>query len=326
MARSGSSTAPSGAATHAADVRVDLEAVTALRFEDGTPVRAASAVAPLGDGLLVAQDDATVGCWLRPDTGAGTPVRLLPPVAGHDSFSTAEGTKHLKPDLEAAVPVVIGDEPALLLLGSGSTPARTRAVLVGLRDGSPWTLTRDLSPLYARVTELLGLAPGQLNLEGACSLDGTLRWFHRGRPAAGLPSSSVDLDLAAVVAAVAGRAEPADLHPTDVRRYELGVIGGVGLAVTDAVALPDGSLLVSAAAEDSPNAYDDGPVLGSALAVVHDDRVRAVAALPSVDGRVAKVEGLAVADWGPAGGRVVAVVDEDDPRAASPMLTLRVGL
>jgi hypothetical protein len=309
-------------------VRVDLEAVTALRFEDGTPVRAASALAHLGDGLLVAQDDATVGCWVRRGSGTtlGTPVRLLPPVAGHDTFSAAEGTKHLKPDLEAAVQVALDDEPAVLLLGSGSTPARTRAVLVVLRDGSPWTLARDLGPLYARAAGLLGLAPGQLNLEGACVLGGTLRWFHRGRPAAGLPSSSVDLDLARIVATVAGRADPADLHPTAVRRYELGGIRGVGLAVTDAVALPDGALLVSAAAEDSPNAYDDGPVLGSALAVVDDDRVRAVAALPTVDGRVAKVEGLAVADWGPAGGRVVAVVDEDDPAAASPMLTLRVSL
>ena len=43
-------------------------------------------------------------------------------------------------------------------------------------------------------------------------------------------------------------------------------VAGVGLAVTDAVALPDGLVLVSAAAEDSPSTYDDGPVVGSALA------------------------------------------------------------
>ncbi|WP_134742104.1 hypothetical protein [Nocardioides sp. 503] len=312
-------------------MHVDLEAATSLRFEDGAPVRAASAVARLGDGLLVAQDDATVGCWLRPGAGtrAGTPVRLLPPVAGHDTFSPAEGTKHLKPDLEAAVQVELDGEAAVLLLGSGSTPARTQAVLVGLRQGTPWTLARDLTPLYDRVSVLLGLAPGQLNLEGACVLDGTLRWFHRGLPAAGLPSSSVDLDLARLVATVAGRARtagPADLHPTAVRRYELGAVGGVGLAVTDAVALPDGTVLVSAAAEDSPDAYDDGPVVGSALAVVDDHEVRAVTPLPLLAGRVAKVEGLTLDRWDPTGGRVVAVVDEDDPAAASPMLTLRVGL
>ena len=42
----------------------------------------------------------------------------------------------------------------------------------------------------------------------------------------------------------------------------------MGLAVTDAIALPDGRLLLSAAAEDSPNAVDDGPVVATALVLV----------------------------------------------------------
>ncbi|GEP34477.1 hypothetical protein NSZ01_22450 [Nocardioides szechwanensis] len=305
-------------------MRVEAEAVEYLRFEDGSPVRAASAVARFGDGFLVSQDDATSACWWR--SGVGTPVRLLPPVDGHDTFSEAEHTKALKPDLEAALHVTLDDAPAVLLLGSGSTEARMRAVLVGLLDGVPWAVSRDLPPLYALVADLLGVDPEQLNLEGACVLDGVLRWFHRGRPAAGLSSSSVDLDLAALVAAVAGRAEPADLHATGVRTYDVGDVEGVGLAITDAVVLPDGAVLVSAAAEDSPNAYDDGPVRGSALAVLHGSRVSATAAIPRIGGRVAKVEGLALLAWGEHGGRVLAVVDEDDPTAASALLTLRVSL
>lgn len=305
-------------------MRIEVESVEALRFEDGSPVRAASAVARFGDGLLVSQDDATSACWWR--SGVGTPVRLLPPVDGHDTFSEAEHTKELKPDLEAALSVILDDAPAVLLLGSGSAEARTQAVLAGLRDGVPWAVSRDLSPLYARVGDLLGLDPGQLNLEGACVLDGALRWFHRGRPSAGLPSSSVDLDLAALVAAVAGRAEPAGLHATGLLTYDVGEVEGVGLAITDAVALPDGGALVSAAAEDSPNAYDDGPVRGSALAVLDGTRVRATGPLPTIGGRVAKVEGLALLAWDGHGGRVLAVVDEDDPTAASALLTLRVSL
>lgn len=305
-------------------MRVDVEAVEALHFDDGSPVRAASAIAPFGDGFLISQDDATSACWWR--SGVSTPVRLLPPVQGHDTFSEAEHTKRLKPDLEAALAVTLDDEPAVLLLGSGSTDARMRAVLAGLRDGVPWAVSRDLSPLYARVGDLLGLEPEQLNLEGACVLAGTLRWFHRGRPGAGLPSSSVDLDLAALVAAVAGRAEPAGLHATGVLTYDVGEVDGIGLAVTDAVTLPDGRVLVSAAAEDSPDAYDDGPVVGSALAVLDGTRVRATAPLPTVGGRVAKVEGLAVLEWDEHGGRVLATVDEDDPTVASALLTLRVSL
>ncbi len=43
-------------------MRVELESVERLRFADGSPVRAASAVAPFGDGFLVAQDDTTGRC------------------------------------------------------------------------------------------------------------------------------------------------------------------------------------------------------------------------------------------------------------------------
>src|SRR3712207_7318830 len=56
------------------------------------------------------------------------------------------GTKHLKPDVEAACPVD-GD---VLLLGSGSTPARLRGALLGA-DGA--VAVADLTPLYTARSE-----------------------------------------------------------------------------------------------------------------------------------------------------------------------------
>jgi hypothetical protein len=56
------------------------------------------------------------------------------------------------------------------------------------------------------------------------------------------------------------------------------------VAVTDAVALPGGRMLLSAAAEDTPNSVDDGPVVGAALALVRDDDLLALAALPAPAG------------------------------------------
>ena len=50
--------------------------------------------------------------------------------------------------------------------------------------------------------------------------------------------------------------------------------------MTDAVALPDGRVLVSAAAEDTPDPVDDGPVVAAALALLDEDRVTAMTALP----------------------------------------------
>ncbi|MGY1742714.1 MULTISPECIES: DUF6910 family protein [unclassified Blastococcus] len=309
---------------HWRDVRVHVESVGELRFDDGTPVTAASGIAPLGDGWLVVQDDATQAAWRR--AGSVTPVRLLPPVEGLDRFSSAAGTKHLKPDLEVACPAEVDGAPAVLALGSGSGPRRMRGVLVRLDGGRPVAAAADLTPLYRRVAETAGVPPEQLNLEGGSRHGEAVRWFQRGNLAAGVPSASVDVPLAALVGAVLGRVAPTAVPVGSVRRYDLGEVAGVGLAVTDAVALPDGRALLSAAAEDTPNAVDDGPVVATALALVDGERVLEVAPLPPADGRVHKLEGLALRAVQGDEVHLVAVVDDDDPARPSTELGLRVRL
>ncbi|MEU8820789.1 DUF6910 family protein [Actinoplanes sp. NPDC048796] len=276
-------------------MRLSVRGETALIFDDGSPVRAASAVAPFGDGWLIAQDDATHAAWRRP--GSIVPVRVLDQVEGLDVFSSAAGTKHLKPDFEAAFGVGEG----VLLLGSGSTPARMRASLV---TAGGFTVT-DLSPLYHRLAAAFGVPLEHLNLEGACAAGDRMRWFHRGAT-----TFCADVDL------VGGL--PAEI--AGVRRYDLGHVGGVPLAVTDAVALDDGRVLVSAAAEDTPNPVDDGPVVGAALALLDDHGVLDTVALPEQT----KVEGLAVRATTAGGLRLLAVVDADDPVVPSRELDLDV--
>jgi hypothetical protein len=283
-------------------------------------VRAASALAPFGDGWLVVQDDATHAAWWR--AGRVTPVRVVPPVDGLDVFGAAAGTKHLKPDFEAAV--AVPGEPAVLLLGSGSAAARMRASLVTLGASGPRFRVADLAPLYRDVAAALGLSAGRLNLEGACLVGDRLRWFQRANLAAGAPTCSVDVDVAPLVAAVTGEPFAGRDSLGDVRRYELGTVAGVALAVTDAIALDDGRILVSAAAEDTPNAVDDGPVVASALAVLDDDGVRDVAALPASPRGPYKVEGLAIAGVTAGGLRLFAVTDADDPGVPSELLELEL--
>jgi hypothetical protein len=290
---------------------VAVEAVRELRFDDGTPIRAASAIAPLGPGWMIAQDDATHVAWQTADEVR--PVRVLPPVEGHDVFSSADGTKHLKPDFEAACPVVVDGSPAVLLLGSGSSPARMRAVLVSLVDGRHDVVTRDLSALYAAVARRLELPADALNLEGACLVGDRLRWFNRGNLRAGVPVGSVEVAVTDIVAAVVGRIDAATVAVESPWQYDLGQVNGVGLAITDAVALPDGRVLASAAAEDTPNAIDDGPVVGSALVVLDERDVADVAALPMDErGQAWKVEGLAVHEFAGDRMRLIGVVDNDD--------------
>ncbi|MDI6097464.1 hypothetical protein QLQ12_02475 [Actinoplanes sp. NEAU-A12] len=290
---------------------LEIEENAELVFDDGSPVRAASAIAAFGDGWLVVQDDATHAAWWRP--GSVTPVRVADPVGGLEVFSSAAGTKHLKPDFEAACAVPGG---GVLLLGSGSSPARTRVSLV--RPGAA-PVVADLRPAYQAVAAALGLREDQLNLEGACLIGDRLRWFQRGNPTAGTPTACVDLDVAALLAAVHGDGPAEKIDIEGVRRYDLGAVAGVALAVTDAVALADGRVLVSAAAEDTPNAIDDGPVTGSALALLDDDGP-VVVEIPGA----AKVEGLAVRETTAGGVRLHAVVDADDPDVPSRRLGLRL--
>jgi hypothetical protein len=201
-----------------------------------------------------------------------------------------------------------------------------RGVLVWLADGRPVVEDGDLTPLYERVAERLGLPMDHLNLEGASRHGDVVRWFNRGNLAAGVRSGSVDVPLVALVAAVLGRASAADVPVDRPQVYDLGEVEGVGLAVTDAIALPDGRVLMSAAAEDTPNAVDDGPVVATALALVDATTVLAVAPIPEVDGHVHKVEGLALREVRDDVVHLLAVVDDDDPDAPSAELELRAAL
>ncbi|WP_030438043.1 DUF6910 family protein [Actinoplanes subtropicus] len=282
-----------------------------LTFPDGSPVRAASAIVSFGGGWLVVQDDSTHAAWLH--AGTIDPVRVVEPVDGLEVFSEVAGTKHLKPDFEAACAVPVDGAEAALLLGSGSSPARMRSSLLRLDvAGAPYFEVSDLSEVYRAVAAAMGLAEEQLNLEGACVLGDTLRWFQRANVAVGAPSVCADVALTALLAGTAA------IGP--VRHYDLGRVRGVALAITDAVPVGDGLVLVSAVAEDTPNAIDDGPVVAAALALLDDFGVRAVAELPGAP----KVEGLAVLEPAGDGVRVVAVVDADDPAAPSVQLKIRV--
>jgi hypothetical protein len=294
-------------------VRVEITGSTPLRFTDGSVVRAASGIARYDDGWLVVQDDATHGCVWR--DGVGTPLRLFSPVRGHDVFDEASGTKELKPDLEAVVSLPDG---RTLALGSGSTPARMRCVLLSETS----VLVAGLLPVYARIAELLEIPPDQLNLEGATVVGDALRWFQRGLPSAGAPSASVDVELASLLDHASGA--PAAVRVAGVRRYDLGAVAGIGLAITDAISLSSGLVLVSAAAEDSLTTYDDGPVVGSALALLDGERLLDLAELPRLDGAVAKVEGLALVGHRDDEVDLVAVVDADDPGVPSLLLELTV--
>ena len=103
-----------------------------------------------------------------------------------------------------------------------------------------------MTPVYASVADALSVKPEDLNMEGACIIGDTLRWYHRGRPSAGQPSGSVDLDHTTAVGAVLGHLDPTAVTVTGPRTYDIGAMAGVGLAVTDVVTMPDEESVVAA--------------------------------------------------------------------------------
>jgi len=283
---------------------------------DRTPhVRAASGVAWVGARLLVAQDDASYLALVDPATARARALPLPHEVSGRRRFEGALGNKGDKLDLEAVVTWYADGETHALALGSGSTPARERwahATFVG--DAAPRVRLVDASEIYRALRDAAAFSGSELNVEGAVVVGERLRLFQRGNgrdAGRGVVDATVDLGLADVHAWLAGLGPtPAPARDTIVP-YALGALEGVRLTFTDATTIGD-DVWFLAAAEDSPDTYDDGRVVGSVIGRL-DARGALVErrVLVDADGRTltAKTEGLVAA--GP--GRFWVVVDTDDP-------------
>lgn len=276
-------------------------------------VATASGLVRVGAWLYVVADDSLhLAVFPAEGDAPGRSVRLFPgelPLE-HDARKAA------KPDLEALCllpPFEDFPHGALLALPSGSTPHRMRGALVplaadGTLSGEPRAV--DFTDVYAQLARELG----PLNVEGAAMTGPRLRLLNRGNGARGV-DALVDLDGERTLRALGAGRVGADVVRT-VRRWELGQAGGVRLTFTDASPLPDGRLVFTAAAEDTRDAYADGPVKGSAVGVLAADGTPLF--LDAVD-TVVKLEGV---DARVEGGRIhlLLVADADDVAVAAPLL------
>lgn len=269
---------------------------------------AASGLVRLGGELCAVADDELhlAVIPLAPEL-PGRWVRLFPgelPLEHH-------ARKARKPDLEALARLPPGEgapHGALLAVGSGSTPQRSRAALLPLspagglsEDVAPRII--DLAPLY----DGLRLRFPELNIEGAAVQGETLVLLQRGNGAAGV-NAIVEVELAGLLA---GRS----VTPR-IQEIELGTLDGVRLTFTDVTPLADGRLVFSAAAEASASTYLDGPCVGSAVGLLSaDGRVERVERLD----RVVKVEGVHAEPEG-GGLRLLMVSDADDPAVPAVLL------
>jgi hypothetical protein len=251
-------------------------------------VRAGSGLAWLGERLAVIQDDAPAVALVDPASGRVESRKL--PGGGWD--------KATKLDLEACV----SDGERLFAFGSGSTPRREQIAIVDEAGAR----VVEAPAFYAALRDAADFAGSELNVEGAVLSGGTLRLFQRGNGAPREGREPVDATGDVEWPALLGHLQTGSIPPrvSNVVRYDLGRIDGVRLTFTDAA----GDFFL-AVAEDSPDTYRDGPVVGAALGRIGDAGAR-WARLVDREGKpfVAKAEGLAVR-----GDDAWVVIDRDDP-------------
>ena len=221
-----------------------------------------------------------------------------------------------KPDLEMLTELPGG---WLLALGSGSTPRRDRGAAIRiatLEHAEPEVLALDLTPLYAHLRDRVPA----LNLEGAAVVGGHLRLFQRGNGEGG-HNAIVEVDLAGVMAAVAGgRTWGADLLGR-VTPIDLGELNGVPLGFTDAAALPGGDVLFTATAEGGGSVYEDGPFGGAVIGRLSNEGSVRWSARVRCD---SKIEGLHYESSAGGGASLLLTADADDPTIPAPLFRLNL--
>jgi hypothetical protein len=207
----------------------------------------------------------------------------------------------------------------LITLGSGSSPLRERIVVMKWPAAGDDDLCVYRAPaFYEGLRACHEFAGSELNIEGAVFLgDDTLRLFQRGN---GAPRENrLPVNATCDISWRALRSHLAQAGPiataTNCQRYDLGELDGVRLTFTDG-SVRDRSVFFTATAEASPDAIADGPVMGSVLGLIDDERVRWAPILDEHGHRLAaKVEGLCLDPLDPS--RAWISIDRDEPTAPS---------
>jgi hypothetical protein len=279
-------------------------------------VRAGSGIRWVGDQLAVIQDDARFIALVNPTAFSVRALALPAGKGGVRLFDDTRGNKDDKLDLEASLVVHEGGDELLLAFGSGSKKVRDQVAVVNVRRGT--AVIRDATALYRDLRDFSAFAGCHLNIEGAILTDGVVRFFNRGngKPRHGLRpvNATVDVEWRALWSYLLSPddAPVPGLH--NIQQYDLGEHGGLRLTFTDACAW-GGRVLFTAAAEDSPDATEDGPVAGSAIGVIEASGEVRYTMLRGEGGGafLGKVEGVALSRT--EAGRIYLVTDADDADA-----------
>jgi uncharacterized protein DUF6929 len=267
----------------------DLDLAVAPAAGRPSHLSAASGLVCIGSFIyVVADDELHLGVFPRTGSEPGILLRVFEGVLP----DSKRRRKKKKPDLEALALLPAFAEcrhGALFALGSGSRDNRRTGVLLGLdAHGNVRTAPRavDLSPMLARLDDEFP----KLNIEGAVVCGDELRLFQRGNK--GRSENAIIRYRLALVLDMLGAAAVGAPAPLRIDRFDLGEIDGIPFCFTDAAALPGGDMVFTAVAEDTEDAYEDGPCAGAAIGLADNDgglrwlrRLRGSCKVEGVDAR-----------------------------------------
>lgn len=248
---------------------------------------AASGLVQVGDWLYVVADDENhLGVFNSNSVQPG----ILKPLFPGDLPLEHEARKAEKPDLEILTFIprsIIYSQGALLALGSGSKKNRRQGIIAGLDNRAELNKVEiiDLEKLY----DLLEQELKKINIEGAVIAGEDLLLFHRGNKK-NKTNATIRMPFDGFYkACILSNKKALSSLKLNIQDYELGAIANVPLCFTDATTLPDGSILFTAAAENTDDAYLDGKCLGSSIGII-DAKGKLQTIMP-VD-KTVKVEGI----------------------------------
>ncbi|ARS37876.1 hypothetical protein CA264_14250 [Pontibacter actiniarum] len=236
---------------------MNLTATTRAKrlFEE---IPSASGVAHVQNAFYVVGDDSPFLYQLNEE------YQLVQRHALFDSSGVVNGRipKAAKPDLESMTHFSYGRDELLLLLGSGASEARNKAYLVNLTDDMA-VQELDLSRFYTFVKRVLRIEnEGVLNIEGL-AMDDVYTYLLQ-RPAGAGSNILIRMDTDDFKQFVLSKG---DIPAAAVYYFKLPVLGQSPAGFSGAYTLDD-KLFFTASVEDTPNAIDDGEVLGSFIGVI----------------------------------------------------------
>lgn len=182
-----------------------------------------------------------------------------------DNYKDGEITKSLKPDFEALELIKGEAYDEVLIFGSGSrSPQRDIYTHISLSP-EPQVETYSLVTFYDQLREMEIMSGHEFNIEAVAFYENKLLLFNRGK------NLIFQYDYPDFVAYVK---EEIPYPLPIVTEFELPQIKGIEAGFSGATIIPGTHLLlITSSVEDTPNAYDDGEVLGSYICMLDlDDR------------------------------------------------------